>query len=116
MNVLSQFWTLQAFLPRMVELDRGHVLCMSSTAGVTGTPFLTAYCASKHANKGMMEALLMEHRQERPRCRVGMTTVHPFTVRRKHFFSEENCLVMTLNFFTIQKPEKKIVFLPLYFL
>ncbi len=85
MNVLSQFWTLQAFLPRMVELDRGHVLCMSSTAGVTGTPFLTAYCASKHANKGMMEALLMEHRQERPRCRVGMTTVHPFTVRRKHF-------------------------------
>ena len=62
-NVFSQFYTLFEFLPDMILNDHGHVVTMSSTAGIAGTPFLTVYCASKFANKGMMEALLMEHRQ-----------------------------------------------------
>ena len=62
-NVFSQFWTLFEFLPDMILHDRGHVVSMSSTAGIVGTPFLSLYCSSKFANKGMMEALLMEHRQ-----------------------------------------------------
>ena len=42
-NVYSQFWTLQEFLPDFLEQKKGHIVSMSSTAGLTGTPNLTAY-------------------------------------------------------------------------
>ena len=61
-NVYSQFWTLFEFLPEFLEANYGHVVAMSSTAGVTGTPNLTAYCATKYAIKGLMDALYLEHR------------------------------------------------------
>ncbi len=42
-NVYSQLWTLQEFLPHFMEEKKGHVVSMSSTAGLVGTPNLTAY-------------------------------------------------------------------------
>ena len=42
-NVNSHFWTLNEFLPDFIRQKRGHVVCLSSTAGRVGTPFLTAY-------------------------------------------------------------------------
>ena len=42
-NVFSQFWTLQEFLPDFLEQKKGHIVSMSSTAGLIGTPNLTAY-------------------------------------------------------------------------
>ena len=42
-NVYAQFWTLQEFLPSFIEEKKGHIVAMSSTAGMTGTPHLTAY-------------------------------------------------------------------------
>jgi len=79
-NVFSQFWCIYEFLPRMLSLDMGHIVCMSSMAGITGTPNLVPYCASKFALKGMMEALFLELRQDRPESKVHLTTIHPFTV------------------------------------
>ncbi len=53
---------LKTFLPRMVELDKGYVVAMSSIAGHAGTPNLVPYSASKFAIHGMMEALHLELR------------------------------------------------------
>ena len=39
-------------------------------AGVTGTPNLVPYCASKFALKGMMDALYLELRAQRPDSKV----------------------------------------------
>lgn len=62
-NVFSQFWTIQAFLPHMQEKCRGHIICMSSIAGLVGISNLVPYCATKFAVRGLMEALHAELRE-----------------------------------------------------
>jgi len=79
-NVFSQFWTVMEFLPRMISLNKGHVVAMSSMAGITGTPNLVPYCSSKFAVKGFMDALFLETRATRPEANIYMTTIHPFVV------------------------------------
>jgi all-trans-retinol dehydrogenase (NAD+) len=36
-NVISNFWTLKAFLPNMIEKNHGHIITVSSAAGISGT-------------------------------------------------------------------------------
>ncbi len=79
-NVFSQYWTVMEFLPEMRRRNRGHILAMSSSAGTSGAPYNAIYCATKFANKGMMESLFLEQRHEMPDCKVKMTTVLPFVV------------------------------------
>jgi len=55
-NVFSQFWTIQAFLSHMQEKNRGHIICLSSIAGLVGISNLVPYCATKFAVRGLMEA------------------------------------------------------------
>ena len=62
-NVLSNFWTLKAFLPRMIERKTGHIVTMASVAGMIGTPGLADYSASKFAVIGLHEAMDLELRQ-----------------------------------------------------
>ena len=77
-NVFSQYWTLQEFLPDMIKA-KGHVVSICSVAGVQGTPYLVPYCSSKFALKGLMDALFFEIRKDHG-SRVTLTTVHPFTI------------------------------------
>ncbi|XP_013791465.1 17-beta-hydroxysteroid dehydrogenase 13-like, partial [Limulus polyphemus] len=56
-NTLAHFWTIKHFLPRMIELGRGHVAAMCSICGILGGPFTADYSASKHAVIGLMRAL-----------------------------------------------------------
>ena len=79
-NVHSQYWTLMEYLPRMISMNKGHIIAMSSMAGITGTPNLVPYCSSKFAVKGLMDALFLELRASRPDSNVSMTTIHPFVV------------------------------------
>ena len=69
-NVYSQIFMLQEFLPELLDRDHGHVVSMCSMAGVQGTPYMTTYCASKFAVKGIMDALFLELRQDRPKSKV----------------------------------------------
>jgi all-trans-retinol dehydrogenase (NAD+) len=62
-NALAPIWTTRAFLPRMLELDRGHIVTISSLAGFAGTARLVDYCASKHAAVGFDESLRIELRR-----------------------------------------------------
>jgi all-trans-retinol dehydrogenase (NAD+) len=77
-NALALFWTTRAFLPGMVERDRGHVVTIASAAGVVGTSRLVDYCASKHAAVGFDESLRLELRRRGSRVRT--TVVCPFYV------------------------------------
>jgi len=79
-NVMSHYWTTFEFLPRMLSLNKGHIVCMSSVAGITGTPNLAPYCSSKFALKGLMDGLFQELRYKYPDSKVKTTTIHPFTV------------------------------------
>jgi len=79
-NVYSQYWTVMEFLPRMISINKGHIVSLSSMAGVTGAPNLVPYCSSKFAVKGFMDALFLEMRASRPDTNISMTTIHPFVV------------------------------------
>lgn len=61
-NTVAHCWMYQAFLPRMMERNRGHIVALSSIAGIVGFKNLVPYCGSKFAVRGMMEALAEELR------------------------------------------------------
>ncbi|GIY49728.1 hypothetical protein CDAR_551071 [Caerostris darwini] len=59
-NSLAHIWMCKAFLPDMMESNKGHIVSIASLAGVSGLPNLTDYCASKFAAVGFMESLKLE--------------------------------------------------------
>lgn len=63
-NVLAHHWTFEAFLPRMMEKNRGHIVGISSIAGIIGFENIVPYCGSKFAVKGTMESLREELRKD----------------------------------------------------
>jgi len=59
-NVFGLFALTRAVLPGMRERRRGHVINVSSVAGLVGFPGSTYYAASKHAVEGWSDALRAE--------------------------------------------------------
>lgn len=56
-NFFGQLYVTRAVLPVMREQRSGHVVTISSGAGLSGFAFSSAYAASKHALEGWMDAL-----------------------------------------------------------
>lgn len=61
-NTISHFWTIKAFLPKMIEKNHGYLVTVSSMAGIVGTPGMTDYTSSKFACFALNESLRMELR------------------------------------------------------
>ena len=59
-NVFGVANGLRSFLPAMLRRGSGHVVNVSSLAGLTAPPFLGPYVASKHAVVGLSESLAAE--------------------------------------------------------
>jgi NAD(P)-dependent dehydrogenase (short-subunit alcohol dehydrogenase family) len=59
-NVLGVAYTLQAFLPAMIERGRGIAVVLSSGWGRAVDPNVAPYCASKFAIEGLTLALAKE--------------------------------------------------------
>jgi NAD(P)-dependent dehydrogenase (short-subunit alcohol dehydrogenase family) len=56
-NFFGPLNVTRAILPVMRAQRSGHVITLSSLAGLTGQEFVAAYCASKFALEGWMESL-----------------------------------------------------------
>ncbi|XP_064154034.1 short-chain dehydrogenase/reductase 3-like isoform X2 [Anguilla rostrata] len=81
-NTLGQFWTTKAFLPRMLELQSGHVVCLNSILSLSSIPGAIDYCTSKSASYAFMESLTLGLLD----CPgVGCTTVLPFHTNTEMF-------------------------------
>lgn len=61
-NVLAHFWMFEAFLPKMIANNKGHIVALSSMAGILGLRNLVPYCGSKFAVRGIQESLSEELR------------------------------------------------------
>ncbi|KAL2090473.1 hypothetical protein ACEWY4_012736 [Coilia grayii] len=74
-NTMGQFWTTKAFLPRMLELRNGHVVCINSILSQSPIPGTIDYCTSKASSLAFMESLTLGLLD----CPgVSCTTVLPF--------------------------------------
>lgn len=59
-NVHGVMNVTREVLPIMREQKSGHIFSVTSTAGIVGSPGFSAYCASKFAVEGWMQALALE--------------------------------------------------------
>ncbi|KAK6472396.1 short-chain dehydrogenase/reductase 3-like [Huso huso] len=98
-NTLGQFWTTKAFLPRMLELQNGHVVCINSVLSQSSIPGAIDYCTSKASSFAFMESLTLGLLD----CPgVGTTTVLPFHTNTEMF---QGMRVRFPNLFPPLKPE-----------
>ena len=58
-NLLGVTNTAQAVLGSMTERGFGRIVAVASTAGLKGYPYVSAYCAAKHAVIGFVRALAL---------------------------------------------------------
>jgi 3alpha(or 20beta)-hydroxysteroid dehydrogenase len=72
-NVVGAFLGMRAVAPSMCERRSGSIVNVSSVAGLTGSPYLTAYSASKWAVRGMTKVLA----RELARFDVRVNSLHP---------------------------------------
>lgn len=59
-NATGPFLCTQAFMPEMLATGWGRVVNVASIAGKIGAPYISAYCASKHALLGFTRAVATE--------------------------------------------------------
>lgn len=64
----------------MIDKNHGHIVALSSMAGIIGLKNLVPYCASKFAVRGMMEALHEEIRESNPNNKINFTCIYPYMV------------------------------------
>jgi NAD(P)-dependent dehydrogenase (short-subunit alcohol dehydrogenase family) len=77
-NLIGPISVLECFVPPMIEAGRGgHVVNVSSAAGLFGLPWHAAYSASKFGLRGVSEVLRFDLR----RHRIGVTLVCPGAVK-----------------------------------
>jgi SDR family mycofactocin-dependent oxidoreductase len=73
-NLKGVWHTVKAAVPAMIEQgDGGSIVLTSSTAGIKGTPNVTAYTASKHGVVGLMKTFALELAPHS----IRVNSVHP---------------------------------------
>ncbi|XP_039947951.1 estradiol 17-beta-dehydrogenase 11 [Bactrocera tryoni] len=73
-NYLSHFWTNRVFLQNMKHARRGHIVAISSLAGLLTLPQSEPYCSAKTAVRTLMRCLRAELRLD------GITGIDTTTV------------------------------------
>lgn len=96
--ILFPSQTTKAFLPRMLELQHGHVVCINSILSQSPIPGAIDYCTSKSSSLAFMESLTLGLLD----CPgVGCTTVLPFHTSTEMF---QGMRVRSVELFVLTTP------------
>lgn len=76
-NFFGTIGLSKAILPHFLKNKAGHYVVVSSLVGKFGSPFRSAYAASKHALHGFFDSLRAEHYQDN----IHVTLVCPGFIR-----------------------------------
>jgi NADP-dependent 3-hydroxy acid dehydrogenase YdfG len=80
-NVDGIFYCTRLVLPEMKRMGIGHIVNISSIAGLTGVEEMSGYCATKHAVRGISQSLYKEVRN----YGVKVTCIYPGSVQTNFF-------------------------------
>jgi all-trans-retinol dehydrogenase (NAD+) len=106
-NALAPIYLTRAFLPAMMARDSGHIVNISSAAGIVASARLTDYCASKFALFGFDEALRIDLR--RLGSSVRSTIVCPFYIDTGMFAGVKTRFPWLLPILDPQRVAEKII-------
>lgn len=84
-----------AFLPGMIGRKKGHIVTISSAAGMVGNPKMSVYCASKWAAIGWSDSLRLE--MEMLCTNVKVTCVTPYYISTGMFDGVKSSLFIPIN-------------------
>ncbi|XP_055696738.1 uncharacterized oxidoreductase YoxD-like [Phlebotomus papatasi] len=79
-NLTSHFWTVRVFFESMIRRRKGHIVAISSLAGLDAAGRAVAYSASKFGVRGFMDALREEIRLNGNSGEIFTTTVFPYFI------------------------------------
>ncbi|KAH7117949.1 dehydrogenase/reductase SDR family member 8 precursor [Dendryphion nanum] len=80
-NLISNFTTVKAFLPDMIDVNKGHIVTVASVASYLGVGGMADYCSTKAGVLSFHEALNQELKYHYKAPNVLTTSVHPNWVR-----------------------------------
>jgi NAD(P)-dependent dehydrogenase (short-subunit alcohol dehydrogenase family) len=80
-NLMSLWFTTQQFLPRMIQLDKGHIITVASIASFVALATGADYSATKAGALSFHESLASEIKHFYKAPNVLTTVVHPNFVR-----------------------------------
>ncbi|HRP70502.1 MAG TPA: SDR family NAD(P)-dependent oxidoreductase [Turneriella sp.] len=106
-NLISPMRICHYFLPVMAERGSGHIVNISSVAGIVPMPGGAPYTASKHGIKGFSDAMRIDYAKKG----ILVSTVHPFFTKTAILQSERfgGVEVNADDYsFMIETPEKVI--------
>ncbi|MCL4123832.1 UNVERIFIED_CONTAM: hypothetical protein GTU68_037812 [Idotea baltica] len=75
-NVMGVYYVTKEVLPFLLEKNKGDIINISSTAGLSGNANVSAYSASKFAVIGLSESLMKEVRKNN----IRVCTLTPSTI------------------------------------
>lgn len=76
-NLWGVIYGCKFFLPQLQKEKEGHIVNVSSSAGILPTPKMSIYTASKFAVRGLSETIRMELAKHN----IGVTSVHPGMIK-----------------------------------
>ncbi|MFV0146397.1 SDR family NAD(P)-dependent oxidoreductase [Empedobacter falsenii] len=103
-NVNAVMVLTHAFLPEMVKRNTGVICNIASMAGLTSTPKMAAYVASKWAIVGFTETVSLEMKQQK--SKVIVNCVMPFYINTGMFDGVKSRIVPILD---PEKASSKII-------
>ncbi|MGB3464474.1 MAG: SDR family NAD(P)-dependent oxidoreductase [Cyclobacteriaceae bacterium] len=80
-NVHAIFYISKLVIPRMKELDEGHIVNISSIAGLNPVKNMVGYAATKHAVTGISHSMYQELRE----FGIKVTCIYPGSVQTNFF-------------------------------
>ncbi len=100
-NANAAMHTTLEFLPAMIKQKSGHIVTISSAAGMVGNPKMSVYAASKWAAIGWSDSIRLE--MEKLKTNINITCVTPYYISTGMFDG-----VKTSIFVPINKPEAAV--------
>lgn len=91
-NVDSIFYCSRLVIPEMKNMDNGHIINISSIAGTNGIAGMAGYCGTKHAVRGISQAMFKELRN----FGIKVSVIYPGSVKT-NFFDEIESVTTSEN-------------------
>ncbi|XP_014480780.1 PREDICTED: estradiol 17-beta-dehydrogenase 11 [Dinoponera quadriceps] len=95
-NILSHYWIIKSFLKDMMKNNHGHIVTVTSVAGLVGNYNCTDYSATKFAAVGCHESLFAELRMH-GYDKIHMTLVCPYLINTGMFDGVKSRLMPSLE-------------------